>query len=117
MGTLHSTQAYLLILVSAGLAAAQTPKKPLSHDVYDGWMRITGESIAGDGRHVMYTLEPGEGDARLIIPGVAGGRPDTIARGTGGKFTEASDFAVCTIRPQFSAIKKARDEKKKGDDA
>ena len=117
MGTLHDARVSLLVLICASLSAAQTTKKPLSHDVYDGWIRITGETIANDGRHVMYTLEPGEGDGRLIISPGTVGRPDTIARGAGGKFTEASDFAVCTIRPFFSAIKKARDDKKKGDDA
>ncbi len=105
------------LLVTLQVSAAEQSKKELSHDVYDSWMKITGESVSRDGAHVMYTLEPQEGDARLIVIARAGGGTDTIARGTEGKFTEASDFAVFTIRPLFSAIKKARDEKKKGDDA
>lgn len=106
----------LLIFLSLQVAATQTAKKQLSHEVYDSWIRVNGESIANDGRHVMYTLEPQEGDARLVVCPVTAGPADTIARGTGGKFTQGSDFAVFTIRPLFSAIKKARDDKKKGED-
>jgi dipeptidyl aminopeptidase/acylaminoacyl peptidase len=106
----------ILILLSFQIAAAQTAKRQLSNEVYDSWIRISGESIANDGAHVMYTLERQEGDARLVVFSRAGGRADTIARGTGGKFTQASDFALFTIRPLFAAIKKARDDKKKGDD-
>ncbi len=107
---------FILSFLAVHLSAAQTAKKPLGHDAYDSWTRISGESIANDGRHVMYTLEPQEGDARLVVSGAEGGPADTIARGTGGRFTEGSDYAVFTIRPLFSAIKKARDDKKKGDD-
>ncbi|HTY59067.1 MAG TPA: S9 family peptidase, partial [Bacteroidota bacterium] len=119
MGFYSRSCALALLLLPATLQApaAEQAKKPLSHDVYDSWTRITGESVSRDGAHVMYTLEPQEGDARLIIYARAGGGTDTIARGTGGKFTQGSDFALFTIRPLFSAIKKARDEKKKGDDA
>jgi dienelactone hydrolase len=106
-----------ILIAVAQLSAGGNSKKRLSHDVYDSWIRVTGESIANDGAHVMYTLEPQEGDARLIVMPRTGGGADTIARGTGGKFSQGSDFAVFTIRPLFSAIKKARDDKKKGDDA
>jgi acetyl esterase/lipase len=106
----------ILVLICLQISAAQTAKKPLSHDVYDSWTRVAGESISNDGRRVMYTLEVQEGDAQLVVTPRAGGQADTIARGTGGKFTQASDFAVFTIRPLFSAIKKARDDKKKKDD-
>lgn len=106
----------LCLILSIGAADSQTAKKPLGHEVYDAWIRITGESIANDGRHLMYTCEPQEGDARLLVIPTRGGPSDTIARGTGGKFTEGSDFAAFMIRPFFSAIKKARDDKKKADD-
>jgi dipeptidyl aminopeptidase/acylaminoacyl peptidase len=106
----------ILLLLSFQLSNAQTAKKQLGHEVYDSWIRVSGESIANDGRHVMYTLEPQEGDARIVVRPATAGPTDTIARGTGGKFTQGSDFAVFTIRPLFTAIKKARDDKKKGED-
>jgi hypothetical protein len=47
-----------LLLLSASVAfpsaSAQTPpKKPLGHDVYDSWMRVTGESLSGDSRWIL----------------------------------------------------------------
>jgi hypothetical protein len=116
MGITQTASGIICVLLSHGAADSQTTKKPLSHDVYDSWIRVSGESIANDGRHLMYTLEPQEGDARLIVIPTRGGPIDTIPRGTGGKFTEGSDYAAFMIRPLFSAIKKARDDKKKGDD-
>ena len=113
------------LLISLPIAVAQntsqaaaTPpaKKPLSHDVYDSWVHITGEAISADGRHAMYLLEPGEGDSRLVVTPTEGGIADTIARGTKGSFALGSDFAVFHVRPYFAAIKKARDDKKPADE-
>ena len=56
-----------ILILSFQISAGQTAKKPLGHEVYDSWIRISGESIANDGAHVMYTLEPEEGDARLVV--------------------------------------------------
>jgi len=106
----------IALLLSLQIAASQGAKKPLGHDVYDSWMRVTGESIAPDGKYVMYTLEPGEGDSRLVVTAPGGGYADTIARGTGGSFTPGSDFAVFPIKPLFAAIRKARDDKKPADE-
>ena len=115
----------ITILLPLQLAASQTadrvtatptPKKPLSHDVYDSWVHITGETISANGKYVMYTLEPGEGDSRLVVCTAQGQPLDTIARGTGGAFTLGSDYAVFQIRPLFAAIKKARDDRKPADE-
>ena len=91
-------------------------KIPLSHDVYDGWTRVTGETISRDGAWVMYTLEPQEGDARLIVYNVSAGTSDTVARGVNAKFTENSDFALFTIKAAFADVRKAKIAQKKGDD-
>jgi dienelactone hydrolase len=116
MPPLQRRGALIALLAAAEICAGQSPKKPLSHEVYDSWIRIAAQSIAGDGLHLMYTLEPQEGDAHLVVLPSRGGKADTIDRGMNGKFTEASDYALFTIRPLFSAIKKARDEKKKPDE-
>ena len=113
---MRASAVLFVILVPLQIAAGRGGKKPLGHDVYDGWVRITGESISADGKYLMYTLEPGEGDARLVISASGGGFADTVARGTGGSFTLGSDFAAFTIRPFFAAIKKARDDKKPADE-
>ena len=98
-------------------ATAQTPaKKPLGHEVYDSWMRVTGELVSADARWVLYSLEPGEGDARLIIYHALTGKGDTIARGVNAKISEDSDYAAFAIKPLFADIRRARNAKKRPDD-
>ena len=42
-------------------------KRPLDHDVYDSWNSIQGQRISDDGRWVLFTLDPQEGDAELHV--------------------------------------------------
>ncbi|MDP2886889.1 MAG: prolyl oligopeptidase family serine peptidase [Ignavibacteria bacterium] len=91
-------------------------KKPLNHDVYDGWKRISGESISNDGKWVLYSAEPQEGDAHLVIYNTESRRYDTIPRGMNAKLTESSDFVVFSIKPFFAEVKKLKIAKKKEDD-
>jgi hypothetical protein len=111
----HAASIIVALILIVGTAAGQQ-KNPLSHDVYDAWMRISGETVSPDGRWVMYTLEPQEGDARLILLNAEKNTYDTLARGTGAKFSEDSRFAVYTLKALWSDIRKARNAKKKGDD-
>ena len=37
-------------------------KKPLDHSVYDSWQRIGERMISNDGKWVVYTIDPQEGD-------------------------------------------------------
>ena len=91
-------------------------KKPLSHDVYDQWKKISGESISNDGKWVVYSAEPQEGDARLVIYNTESRRYDTIPRGMNAKISESSDFVVFSIKPFFAEVKKLKIAKKKEDD-
>jgi dipeptidyl aminopeptidase/acylaminoacyl peptidase len=113
----HTVVTIALALACANPLAAQTVgKKPLSHDVYDIWRRIVGESLSPDGTWLLYTLEPGEGDARLVVVNLRTGAADTIARGVEGKFTADSRFAAFGIKAMWADIRKARNAKKKPDD-
>jgi dienelactone hydrolase len=64
----------------------------------------------------MYTLEPQEGDARLIVMNVATGATDTVARGTGARCSENSAYALFTVKALFADVKKAKIAKKKPDE-
>ncbi|MGE5313504.1 MAG: prolyl oligopeptidase family serine peptidase [Acidobacteriota bacterium] len=106
-----------ILVVCAGLSfAQQAAKKPITHDVYDSWKRISGETISQNGTWIAYTLEPQEGDAQLILLNRTASRCDTIARGTGAKFSANSDFAAFSIKPFYKDIRQARIDKKKADD-
>ena len=109
----------LAVFLSAFICVAmgQTAgKKPLNHDVYDGWKKISGESISNDGKWVVYSAEPQEGDAHLVIYNTESRRYDTIPRGMNAKMSESSDFVVFSIKPFFAEVKKLKIAKKKEDD-
>jgi len=106
----------LLLLGSGLLVAQQAQKKPVTHDVYDSWKKIVGESISANGQWVGYTLEPQEGDASLVLFERGASRYDTIPRGTGARFTMKADYCAFQIRPFFKDIRKARIDKKKAPD-
>ena len=51
---------FLLALTVVSGAFAQ--KKPLDHTVYDGWQSIGERMVSNDGKWVVYTVTPQEGD-------------------------------------------------------
>ncbi|NKB89182.1 MAG: prolyl oligopeptidase family serine peptidase [Acidobacteria bacterium] len=91
----------LLLLVPAMLAvpapsAAQESmgKVPLTHDVYDSWKSISGQTLSDDGNWLLYAEVPQDGDAELVVQSLTS---DTEFRtGLGKLTTETSSFA----RPQ-----------------
>lgn len=91
-------------------------KKPLTHDVYDGWRSVGQRTISNDGRFVMYAVNPQEGDGEVIIQNVESGYKKTIARGYNASFSEDSKYAVLSIKPAFQDIRQAKIKKKKADD-
>ncbi len=103
----------LLLFTAASLLAQPVQKKPITHDVYDSWKKIAGESISQNGQWIGYTLEAQEGDANLVIAPRNASRYDTIPRGIGARFTVNSDFCAFSIKPFYKDIRKARIDKKK----
>ena len=47
-----------LMLTASAPALAQSPKKPLDHDIHDVWKSIRGEAISNDGDWALYSLAP-----------------------------------------------------------
>ena len=54
-----------LALTSA--PAAQTAKLPLTHDDYDAWRSIYTPTLTRDGRFLVYSFMPQEGDGDLVV--------------------------------------------------
>ena len=106
---------FVVALMSVALGQT-TPKKPLGHDVYDSWKKISGESISNDGKWVVYSVEPQEGDAHLVLFNTDSNKFDTIPRGMNANISEASDFVVFSIKPFYAEVKKLKIAKKKEDE-
>lgn len=80
-------------------------KKPLTHDVYDGWKSIAGRAISNNGKYAAYSLTPQEGDATLMIHALPSKDAKAIARGEDARFSEDSEFLVFKIKPQLDSVK------------
>lgn len=102
-----------LLLVSL-LASAQ--KRPLTHSVYDSWQNINERYISNNGKWVVYTITPQEGDATLVIQASDNSYRKEIPRGYAAAITEDSRFVICKVRPLFSATRDAKIKKKKPDE-
>jgi hypothetical protein len=103
------------LLVLAGLHAS-AQKKPLTHAVYDGWQSINERYISNDGKWVVYTITPQEGDATLVIQATDNSYKKEIPRGYAGEITADNRFVICKIKPLFAATREAKIKKKKPDD-
>src|SRR3954471_21971802 len=99
-----------LFLFSPFLLFAQ--KKPLDHSVYDGWQSIGERILSNDGKWVVYTVTPQEGDAELFVRTTGGNYQQRIPRGYDALITEDSRFLVFKIKPLFKETREARIKKK-----
>ena len=92
-------------------------KKPLDHSVYDGWQSIGERTISNDGKWVVYTITPQEGDASLYIQSSTDAvNKKIVPRGYSPVITEDSRFVVFKIKPLYKETREARIKKKKPED-
>jgi dienelactone hydrolase len=112
---MHIQKFLLLTLLTTTplFSSTLSEKKPLDHSVYDSWNRVSGECISSDGKWVVYSIEPQEGDSRLVITNIITGRADTVERGSAPKISQDSRFVAFTIKPFFADVRKAKIAKKK----
>jgi dipeptidyl aminopeptidase/acylaminoacyl peptidase len=102
--------ATLLVFFSSHIFAQ---KKPLNHTVYDSWKEISDQRLSSTGRHVVYNLNPQEGDGRLVIFDTQTSKSDSIPRGSEAKLNNDASYVICKIKPQNQAVKTAKRAKKK----
>src|SRR5688572_13786056 len=107
---------FLLIVFLLPCLTAFQQKKPLDHSVYDGWQNIAERMISNDGKWVVYTINPQEGDNDLVIQSSDAGYKKTVERGYNATITEDSRFVVFKIRPFYQQTREARIKKKKPDE-
>lgn len=103
------------VLLLAGLHVT-AQKKPLTHSEYDGWQNINERYISANGKWVVFTVTPQEGDATLVIQATDNSYKKEIPRGYAAAITEDNRFVVCKVRPLFTATRDAKIKKKKPDD-
>jgi dipeptidyl aminopeptidase/acylaminoacyl peptidase len=111
----------LFFLISGASASAQKPnagsaaKIPLDPSVYDKWESIGERILSPDGKWLVYTITPQEGDARLEIRGTANDYAKEVPRGTEAAITGDGRFVVFLIKPFFKDSREARIRKRTPD--
>jgi len=91
-------------------------KKPLDHSVYDSWQSIGQRAISNNGKYVVYTVNPQEGDGVLVIQTSDGKYKKEIPRGYNATITEDNLFAIFKIKPFFKDTRDAKIKKEKPDE-
>lgn len=105
----------LFLLILPLFAIAQ--KKPLDHDVYDGWQSIGERKISNDGRWIVYTITPQEGDAILYVQSTENiNEKKSFPRGYNATISEDNKHLVFKIKPTYASLREARIKKKKTDE-
>ncbi|MBS1558181.1 MAG: S9 family peptidase [Bacteroidetes bacterium] len=92
------------------------PKQPLTHSVYDSWKEITYKALTNDGHFAAFTVNPQEGDGKVIFYNLKTNTEDSIKRAESIWLTFDSKFAVFKIKPQLKLVKDLRRHKKKKED-
>jgi len=103
----------LFFILAGGVIRAQ--KKPLDPSVYDKWESIGERMLSPDGKWLVYTITPQEGDARLEIRGIGNDYSKEVPRGTEATITEDGRFVVFLIKPFFRDTREARIRKRPAD--
>lgn len=107
---------YYVLLFLACNCSLYGQKKPLDHSVYDSWQHIGERMISNDGKWVVYTVDPQEGDNVLVIQSADTLYKRMVPRGYNAVITDDSRFVVFRIKPYYKDTREARIKKKKADD-
>ena len=111
-------RSFLILISFLFIQSLIAQKKPLDHSVYDSWQSIGQKLISNDGKWVIYTIDPQEGDNELVIQSTQAeaAYKKTIARGYNALITEDSRFVIFSIKPFFKETREAGIKKKKTDE-
>ena len=87
-------------------------KKPLTHSVYDGWKSVGERAISNNGRYVVYSIVPQEGDGMLVVTDVDNGNKREIERGYSAQISQDSRYVFFKIKSRYQDTRQARIKKK-----
>ncbi len=103
----------LVLAFAAAAGHAQSAKKPLGYDAYNGWRSIQGTQLARDGKWLVYALAPQDGDGELVARDLQTNKEYRSPRGKQPVLTADGKYVVFAIAPVKAEADKAKKDKKK----
>lgn len=88
-----------LAVLPLAMGAQSTSPKPIALEDYAKFKRITGTSISPDGRWMLYTVTPNEGDATLFVKSLDGDTVHEVVRGTNASFSDDGRWVGAQATP------------------
>jgi dienelactone hydrolase len=98
-----------VLFLTPAFAQAQQ-KRPLDHDAYDSWNSIQGRAVSDDGRWVLYSHDPQEGDSELHVRDLRSNVDHVVPRGETAQFADNGRFVVFLIKPELALVREAQQE-------
>ena len=92
-----------------------TQKKILDHSDFDIWNRIQSPQIASEGNHILYSIQTGEKDSKLMLKDKQGNLIFHYDRSENGVFTYDYKFALFKINAWKDSITEMKRRKVKKD--
>ena len=96
----HSLFVALIVLAVAVtpfvLRAQSAAPKPIALEDYPKFKRITGAAISTDGKWMLYTVTPNEGDATLFVKALDGDKVYDVLRGAERRPSRTTDDGSAT---------------------
>lgn len=121
-------QKLIISVIAAGtcaIPALYAQKKPMDHDVYDSWQKVSEVNMSDNGGIVVYQIDPQEGDGKLFVRNSVPGkrksgksevREIVIPRGYRASLDPEGRWLYCRIRPEFSKTRREKIKKVKKED-
>ncbi|MCU0363142.1 MAG: prolyl oligopeptidase family serine peptidase [Bacteroidales bacterium] len=103
----------LLLILFVNTVAGQKP--PLDNSVYDGWKSIGTQLITDDGKWVIFTIIPQQGDGWLYIYDAGRGVLDSVTRGSRPLVSPGQKYIVYQVLPLYETTRQAKKKKLKDD--
>ena len=96
-----------------GQAQNVATKKRLTHEVYDSWKSVSGDTLSNNGKYASYTINPQEGDGVLEVVNIPENKINRYSRGSRAAFTADNKYVAFLVKPETAKVRAAKLKKKK----
>lgn len=88
-------------------------KRPLNHDDFDAWQKVTVDAVSNSGNWSIYSVLPQEGDGVMTLRNNRTNKVISLPRGYKASFSADEKWAIALIRPFYADTRQAKIDKKK----